>query len=440
MDRPNVIWIVTDQLRAVALSCNGDPNVNTPNIDMLAAVGGFPLCCPFRGSMLTGMYPHKCVVGHEYPLPAGQKTLAHVFNDAGYDTAYFGKWHLDGFHEREGRATMHHIDKERRGGFHTWIGYENNNSQWDTWVHGHRGDANIDLYRLPGYETDVLTDMLIEHIDERAEAGALERSKPFFAVLSVQPPHDPYIAPPEYMARHNPATITMRPNVPAIPGIIETARRDLAGAYGMIENIDANVGRVISALRRAGIDKETHIIFFSDHGDMHGSHGMFRKTNPYEESIRIPFIVSGESPMRYDNHGAGNVPGMMNHVDIAPTTLGLCGIAKPAWMQGCDMSHYRLRENAASPDEPDSAFIQSVTATGHGHSIDKPWRGVITRDGWKYVCFEGLSWLLFDLTIDPYEQMNIAHNKAYEKRRKELLARLERWIRETGDSFTLPKE
>ena len=114
--KPNVIWLFGDQHRAQALACNGDPNVRTPNIDNLAASGvnftsavsGFPLCCPFRGSLLTGRYPHHCVPGHEYPIPEGQPTIANVLRDNGYHTAWFGKWHLGGFHERDGRAAMYH--------------------------------------------------------------------------------------------------------------------------------------------------------------------------------------------------------------------------------------------------------------------------------------------------------------------------------------------
>src|SRR5260221_9788844 len=123
--RPNVIWVFGDQHRGQALSCMGDPNVNTPEIDRLAAdgfqstaaVAGSPLCCAFRGSLLTGQYPHRCVPGHEMPLPPDSKTIAHAFHDAGYRTAYFGKWHVDGFHESAGRAAMHIIPPERRGGF-----------------------------------------------------------------------------------------------------------------------------------------------------------------------------------------------------------------------------------------------------------------------------------------------------------------------------------
>ena len=141
--RPNVIWIFGDQHRAQALGNAGDPNVHTPHLDRLAAEGmtftgavaGSPICCPARGSLLTSQYPHHAVPGQERLLSPDQPTLAHVFHDEGYQTAYFGKWHLDGFHEREGRAAMHIVPPERRGGFDTWVGYDNNNSPWDSWVH-----------------------------------------------------------------------------------------------------------------------------------------------------------------------------------------------------------------------------------------------------------------------------------------------------------------
>ena len=443
--RPNVIWIFGDQHRAQALGCNGDPNVYTPNIDNMAALGtnltsavaGFPLCCPFRGSLLTGKYPHKCVPGHEYQLPPEQPTIAHVFNEYGYKTAYFGKWHLDGFHEKMGRAAMHIVPPERRGGFQHWIGYENNNSQWDSWVHGGEGE-NAFHYRLPGYETDELTNLLIQYIQERGKDKKEGKETPFFAVLSVQPPHNPYVAPADTRRRYTPGQIKLRPNVPNIPAVRDAARRDLAGYYAMIENLDWNVGRIQKALEEAGLSFNTHIIFFSDHGDMHGSHGQRHKTTPYEEAIRIPFIIGGEKPVSYEGrrHGSFAVP--INHVDIAPTTLGLCNIPKPDWMEGTDYSHYRIKKQACDP-EPDSAYIQSVIPTGHHDSVDKPWRGIVTRDGWKHVCFEGIPWLMFNLNEDPYEQVNLAHNTKYREERKKLYNRLAGWINDTGDSFKLPE-
>jgi arylsulfatase A-like enzyme len=188
--KPNVIWLFGDQHRAQALSSNGDPNARTPNMDILsrtgvnftAAVSGFPLCSPFRGSLLASRYPHHCVPGNEYRLPEEQQTIATPLQAAGYQTAYFGKWHLDGFHERDGRAAMHIIPPERRRGFDVWAAYENNNSQWDSWVHGGAGKDAFH-YRLPGYETDELANLLIRYIAERGEEARRGVAKPFFAVL-----------------------------------------------------------------------------------------------------------------------------------------------------------------------------------------------------------------------------------------------------------------
>ncbi len=436
--RPNVIWVMTDQQPGYMLSCNHDPNVHTPNIDRMAAfglnfrnaVGGFPLCCPFRGSMLTSVYPHKCVPGHQYQLPPDMPTVAKPFRDAGYHTAYFGKWHLDGFEETlTERAVMHIVPPERRGGFDTWCGFENNNSQYDTWVHGGEGETAYH-YRLEGYETDSLTDLLLEYIDEKKE------DEPFFAVLSVQPPHDPYVAPPEYAGRFNPQQLTLRPNVPAIDSVQKQARQELAGAYAMVENMDANVGRIMDKLKEKGIQDNTYVMFFSDHGDMHGSHGQYRKMTAYGEAVNIPFVMTGIQNVYF--HGLGEVPYPINHVDIAPTSLGLCGIEVPDWMEGTDYSGLYLGKEA---EYPHSAYLQSVIPTGHGWSVNKPWRGIVTVDGWKYACFEGCSWLMFNLNEDPYEQMNLAHDNhtLHLAKRRELIAELAGWIEKTGDHFVLPE-
>ncbi len=440
---PNVIWIFGDQFRAQALNYNGDPNSRPPNLDRAAVngvtfgqhVSGFPLCCPFRGSLLTSRYPHHCVPGHEYPLPEGQKTVADVFNANGYHTAYFGKWHLGGWHERNGRAAFFITDPNRRGDFETWTGYENNNSQWDCWVHGGAGKDAFH-YRLPGYETDQLTNLFLGYLNERVE-DQKKGGKPFFAVLSVQPPHDPYVAPQEWMARYNPEKLELRPNVAHAPRVVNQARNELAGYYAMIENLDWNYGRIIDALAKGNLLENTHVFFFADHGDTHGSHGMFRKTNPYNESIRTPMIISGGQP-RYNGWKVGDLPVLSNQVDIAPTTLGLCNIAKPDWMEGTDYSHYRIQKPQPGP-EPDSAYLENVIPTGHPDSINTPYRGLVTKDGWKYVCFENQAWLMFNLNEDPYEEANLAFNNKYRAERIKLEARLRQWVHDTGDHFSIPQ-
>ena len=440
--RPNVIWVFGDQHRGQALGYAGDPNLHTPNLDRFAsegancrcAVSGFPLCCPARGTLLTGVYPHKCVPGHEYPLPEGQETIADVLKRSGYHTAYFGKWHLAGFEEKNGRAAFHITDPQRRGGFDQWVGYENNNSQFDCWVHGGEGERSFH-YKLPGYETDALTDLFIQHLEERA-ASQREGGQPFFAALSVQPPHDPYIAPEEWMRRHNPSGVTLRPNVPDVPSVVARARRQLAGYYAMIENLDWNFGRIRSALDRLGLRDDTIILFFSDHGDMQGSHGQFGKNSPWEESIRVPLVIGGGVPYYEYRRGENTYP--VNIADIPATTLGLCGVPVPEWMQGRDFSALRIRGREL-PEHVDSALLQGVIPTCHGYSTDRPWRGVVTLDGWKYTVLEGQPWMLINLNEDPFEQVNYAHNSNHWAQRRRLQGLLADWLERTGDSFALPE-
>ena len=127
----------------------------------------------------------------------------------------------------------------------------------------------------------------------------------------------------------------------------------------------------------AGLTENTHVLFFSDHGDMHGSHGMFRKTTPHEEALRVPFVIGGGLTMY--GVGRGSRPAPVNHVDVAPTSLGLCGIDPPDWMRGTDYAGHRTQSRDV--DAPDSAFCQLVVPTGHANSTDRPWRAVVTDDG-----------------------------------------------------------
>ena len=437
-EHTNIIWFIVDQMRGQAMGVNGDPNIFTPNLDNMAiagtnfpqAVSGYPLCCPFRGCMMTSKYAHNHSVKlHEDRLDPSFKTITDVLNDHEYETIYLGKWHLAGIRERDGRSALRTVPREDRGRFDTWIGYDNNNSQWDCYVHGHDGETEVAHYRLPGYETDCLTNMAIDRISGRSESD-----RPFFMVVSVQPPHSPNMAPPQYR-RYQPQQLTLPPNVPAT--LEARARVALSGYYAQIENIDANVGRLLDALRAEGIRDNTHVMFFCDHGDQMGSQGRFGKCVPYEESVKVPFIIGGGPPMGYQGRKCGNAPCLINHVDIAPTTLGLCGIDVPEWMEGFDYSHRRtgVNFNERVESEPDSAYLQLIGDRETGYA----WRSVITRDGWKYACVKNGEWLMFNLNDDPHEQNNLAFNTFYRNQRDELKALIRQWAKKTGDDFPFPE-
>ncbi len=441
--KPNVIWVLTDQMRAQAMAFMGDANVKTPNLDNMAregvaftsAVSGAPWCCPFRGSLLTGLYPHQNgVVQTPAALDSSIPTIATPFKQAGYHTAYVGKWHLDG-----SNSVAHYIPKERRGNFDYFMGNEACNNQNECYVFGTDSEEPV---RLDGYETDSLTDLFINHITKHVTSE--DDYKPFFGVLSVQPPHNPYVSPTDLDGTakyyHNPADIKLRPNVP--PGKhSEEAKINLAGYYGMIENIDTNLGRLRNALKKLNIDRETYIIFMSDHGDCLNSHGQWHKSSPWEESIRIPFIVSRVGEGYHMKHGKTNA--LINHVDIAPTTLGLCGIEIPENMVGYDYSSLCIKEGTKEyknndKEMPKSAYLQQIARKYQDHTINKEWRGVVTSDNWKYVCLNNFDYLLFDLNEDPYEMANLCYDILHQEKKEELHNILKNYIESTNDNFKLP--
>jgi len=450
--KPNVIWVIADQMRSQAMSYHGDPNVRTPNIDRLAiegvdftqALSGTPLCSPFRGSLITGKYPHESSVeALNSPLSTEMPTVAHTLKENGYNTCWIGKWHLDGDRPEldvslpENKKQIRQIPPERRGGFESWWAYENNNQPFNCTVHTDNDEGEMESFRLEGYESDALTDIMINWLEKQVSQDE-DANKPFFACLSLQPPHDPYVAPAECMKNYNPAQLKLRPNVPNNKKIEERSRVELAGYYAAIERVDWNLGRLRKTLLDLGIDQDTYIIFFSDHGDLHGSHGQFRKMAPWEEAIKIPFIVGG--PTR-ESHLTKTVDFPINHVDIAPTTLGICGINTPDYMRGFDYSSYVLGYDDTQQLPPDSAYLSLPvpTATQEGvileEGVDRPFRGIVTRCGWKYVVLENQEWLMFNLNEDPYEQVNLALNPFYKDKRKELQERLLLWINETNYKF-----
>ncbi len=433
---------MTDQQPAHMLGCAGNEDLRTPHIDLLArrgtryvnAVSGFPLCCPFRGSLLSSRYPHQAVPGHQKQLPPELPTVADAFREHGYRTAWFGKWHVDGYQEGdepERRAARHVIPKERRGRFDDWLGYENNNRVWDTWVHGHVHGEEVALHHKPGYEVDLFSDLLLDHLAWQREHHP---DQPWFAAMSVQPPHDPYHAPAEDTAPYAPASISLRPNVPPIPEIERRARAGLSGAYGQVASMDRNVGRILRSLEEAGELDQTIVCYFSDHGDLHGSHGLWEKHLPYTESIGIPFIACDFRRVDWypvDRHEA-RVP--INHVDILPTSLGLAGLPVPDWCQGRDCSGPTLNPRGYDASSVSgSAYLQNLS----GAHPAPAWRGIATEEGIVYVCSPDGPWHCYDHRNDPYELHNLAEDKRQLPLLRTLHAELLEWIERSGDDFSI---
>lgn len=213
---------------------------------------------------------------------------------------------------------------------------------------------------------------------------------------------------------------------------------DLAGYYAMIENLDWNIGRLTAGLRDMGVDRDTWIVFFSDHGDCLGSHAQLKKASPWEEALRIPLIVSRVGGNRQMKTGVCDA--VVNHVDLAPTTLGLCGLKVPDWMTGHNYAGHCLRDEPR-PDpasEPVSAYCQQIPARRMAHCVNRPWRAVVTRDGWKYGCMPGHDWLMFNLSEDPYELANLAFDPAFVDDRQRLHGELASWIERTEDDSAMP--
>jgi len=283
-EKPNLLFILGDQWRAQALGCAGDPNVKTPHLDRLAreglrfttAVSGCPVCSPYRASFLTGQRPltHGVFV-NDVQLPADRITIAEVLAKNGYRTACIGKWHVDG----RGRSSF--IPRERRQGFQYWKVMECTHAYNNSYYYG---DENVKL-KWEGYDAIAQTRDAGEYIRARARAG-----EPFFLFLSWGPPHAPYlIAPEKYRNLYDPGKIELRPNVPESGR--DLARKRLAGYYAHCTALDDCIAELRKVLKESGIEKNTILVFTADHGDLLGSHGHYKKQQPYDESIRVPLII-----------------------------------------------------------------------------------------------------------------------------------------------------
>ncbi|MGI8880199.1 MAG: sulfatase-like hydrolase/transferase [Jatrophihabitans sp.] len=443
MSGKNVVLIVSDQLRRQALGAYGDPNVATRHIDELAQTGTrfanscstYPVCVPYRFSLMTGEYAHtRFIPSIEWRMSPAERTLADEFNEAGYDTALFGKWHLYGnFGHYPGhtvvKASRTPVPRLFQGRFSRFAGFDICNDPWDTY---YSNEDDPTMHKIDGFQTDGLFDLAIDYVRE-------QRDKPFATVISVEPPHPIFTAPPEYLERWRDREITLRPNVEAGKDYKNRSTNgpsledNLRIYYAMIENLDDNVGKLVAALREAGTLDDTVIALTSDHGELLGCHGMLAKQRPWEESIGMPFIVSRGGP----EGRVVNDP--ISTEDLFPTLLGLAGITPRDPKPGVDLSPV-IRGEAEHLDREGVMleFVAEMRPNIVFH--EETWRGFRT-EGCKYTVLGdahgGKPWQFFDLVSDPYEMTNLIDDPRWadEIRRHHELLRAR--LIETHDHYVL---
>ena len=427
----NVLFLFPDQMRAHAMGCMGNPDVKTPNLDRLASEGvlfrnhfaNSPVCCPARAIILTGKYAHaNGMVANDLRLRESETAVSEVFAEAGYRTGFVGKWHLDGGPRQPGWIPP----GARRQGFEFWAANEVSHAHFDT--HYFRDEP--EPIPIKTFEAEVWADLGIEFL--RKTRNDL---RPFFLTVQMGPPHDPYLAPDEYMAMYDPEAITLRPNfagdesdtdLEPNPYVRTPGRHEIAAYYAMVTAVDDQVGRILAELDELGLRDRTIVIVSSDHGDMLGSHGARLKRKPWEESIRVPGIVRHPRAA-----SGGETEALFSHVDIAPTLLSLCGLEVPDEMQGADLSAVILGQSEIGPD---SAYFQIFGPFLAG-GVESGWRGIRTSR-YMYARTQEEPWVLYDLEEDPFELRNLADDPASAGIRDDLEAELSRWMERTGDSWS----
>lgn len=418
-DRPNVIVFFTDQQRWDTTGVHGNPLDLTPNFDRVARDGAHlsttctpqPVCGPARSCLQTGMYATTTgCFRNGVPLPGDARTLAHYFHDAGYDTAYIGKWHL---YSSDSHGP---VPEEGRGGYDYWLAsnlLEFTSDAYDTVMYGNDNQP----VKLPGYRVDALTDAAIRYIDRHQQ-------RPFYMFLSFLEPHhqnhlDDYPPPSGYRARYTGRW--MPPDLAALGG---SAHQHLGGYYGMVRRLDEAFGRLLDALKSLGLDQRTIVLFTSDHGCHFKTRNAEYKRSCHESSVRVPAALCGPG---FD--GAGQVRQLVSLLDLPPTLLDAAGLPVPPEMQGRSIMPLVRREATSWPEE---LFIQ-ISESQVGRAVrTMRWKyGVVApdKDGNRDPAADRYTeTYLYDLQCDPYELTNLieleSHREVADVLRDRLIRRM----------------
>jgi len=444
--QPNLLFIFADQLGYTRCGYAGDKKARTPNIDKLAfqgvnfcnAVSNSPVCAAFRASLFTGKYTTTTgMVINELRMRTDHECFGHVLTRSGYQTAYIGKWHL------YANQLGNHYDPKNsfvppgphRLGFDGyWAAYNFHHDYYGAYYHTDTPEKIF--YGQDVYEPDAQTDLMIEFIRRASKSN-----QPFGAFLSYGTPHDPWVQsnvpnkyvemfkniqfpnPPNYKDENEPYADNWGRLKPAEREQLENWRRYY---YAMTANLDWNIGRLMSALDKAGLAGNTIVVFTSDHGEMFGAHGRRAKNIFYEEAARIPFLVRWP---KYVPAGICDV--CLSTVDIMPTVLSLMGLRIPPDVEGMDLSQCTLGK--AGP-EPEAALLQNTGACAaweDGHE----WRALRDKQYTYAIYRVDKAEILFDNKNDPHQMRNLADAPKYEALLAYFRSMLRRKMASLNDTF-----
>lgn len=415
MNKPNVLFIFSDQHRFCDIGCYGNTEISTPNLDKLASKSAVmerfysncPVCVPARGTLLTGLYPlnHKAIT-NDLEIDSQVESIADVWNLAGYTTGYVGKWHLGGVPRQKA------IDADKRLGFKYWRGCNCNHDYLNAWY----DDDENNRHFIDGYEPVAQTNLALDFIEREEKSES-----PWALVISYGTPHEPYnLAPKPLIDKYINDNLSLRKNVitPAklneSTSISEEKLKDwYAGYYAHITALDEQIGRLIVYLEESKLIKNTIIVYTSDHGDMLGSHGLTNKQWPYEESSHIPFMLMYDGIVP-----PGRRSQLMSLVDVAPTIAGLSDLSFKHKLDGVNRKSIFI-----SPDSKGADCVYMLDPIPCHQAYDRnssEWRAVINQQFMYARTPYDSGWLLYDIELDPLQTNNLINNPKYKKTQEKL--------------------
>ena len=428
---PNLLFLLTDQLRATSLPLFGETQIATPHIDALAAEGTLlthslstcPVCTPARAMLLTGRHPQT--TGHlmnSVRTRHSEISIGDAFARRGYRTGWVGKWHLHtGVWPAIDRMPQHPdwVPEGRdRLGFDYWRAYNQHMVYFDGFVHG----DDWSYLRWEGYETEGLLKFAFEFIDGADDA-------PFCLFLSPHQPHyTPFQFAPERYYQRLPAKLLLPDNVP--DAVREESLEMYRHYLAMILAVDDMVGSVREHLERSGRLDDTIIVFSSDHGSQGGAHGTkpWLKKHPHDESLRVPTIIRypGVIPAGERCDAITTTP------DFFPTLCRLSGLPVPRSVEGCDLSE--AWRGVPGAFEHEAVLLMNFSAAYDWLEDGMEWRGVRTPTHTYARWLDGTV-ELYDRRADPLEMENVAGRGGQRELVAELEDRMQRLMARRGDTF-----